>query len=1160
MQATHEEHEMTKVLTGNLIHADASAVLFRSTPILRKSLLLFFGLWLIIALTVPLTAQSITSGDVTGTVTDPTGAAVPGATVTLTNVNTNGAQTATTNNEGSYRFAFVTPGTYKVTASAAGFQKQDHPGIVVSAGQPTTVAVQLTVSGASETVDVVEAVTALQTQNADVATNFDTQMIENLPNPGGDITYFAQTSPGVVMNTDGGNGNFSALGMPGTSNLFTINGMNDNDPYLSVNNSGASNLMLGANDIAEANIINNAYSGQYGQYAGSQVAYITRSGTNEFHGDAIYNWNGRALNADQFFSDSVGQPTPFNNFNQWAAGFHGPIKKNRTFFDVDYEGLRNLLPGSSTLTLIPSTAFQNATLANLTADGNAAEIPFYQQIFKVYNSAPGASGASPVTSDGAGGCGSFSTATLGGTGGAPCALQFRSTPPNINKEYLWSARVDHIFSDNDRGYIRVVRDNGFQPTYASPFGPTFNEESNQPQMQGQVSETHVFGPNTVNQFNGSVLFYGAVFVPADPSGALSALPTYVSFAGSPFSPVGAFGEPPGFFFPQGRRVFQYQISDDLSKIAGKHTFRVGMTWVHDNVTDLSFSAVGGPIHGTINTDLADFYNGGGSGTSLDQAFPSSSEEGIKFNTIGGYVADDWKVSDRLTVSLNLRLEHYANPTCDANCFSRLPTAFTGASDPNAANTPYNQLIISGQHDAYPSTSAVIWEPRIGIAWRPFHSDKTVIRTGAGIFADELPGGLAEDAAFNAPNLNAFFIGNGTLAPGVPGSLFATAAAANQALLSQFKSGGSFNSISQTVPGFAAPNFTSFPNNFKQPTYYKWNFEIEQSIGSKMVFTANYSGMHGVHIPIGDGGLNAYCPTSICTNGFVGLPTAAPSAALGLVSQYISAGVASYNGLTLSMQRRLSAGLTFTVNYTWSHALDDVSNGGVTNAQFGLFQTNQDIQTPVNPFNIRANYGSADYDVRHYFSANMVLTDMFRHSGFKWGPNQIFGGWTLSSNWFLRSGTPFTIVDSSAVNPLLGLNYANPGGFPATPLGYVSKSCPGGVNSTCFTTSQFAPAANGAPTGFGSMGRNAIYGPHFFDVDIALMKDIRIKERLTFSFGAQAYNAFNHPNFDNPVADIANPLFGNTVAEVAPPTSLLGAFVPGTAASPRFVEIKGVLRF
>ncbi len=1127
----------------------------------RNPLLLFASACLVVAVGVQAPAQSIISGDVTGTVTDPSNATIQGATVTLTNVNTNASQQTITNSDGSYRFAFVAPGAYKLEVSATGFQNQERSGVTVTAGQPTTTNVQLKVAGATQTVEVVAEGASVQSQNADVATNYNSQMIANLPNPGGDITYFAQTAPGVVMNTDGGNGNFSAEGMPGTSNLFTINGMNDNDPFLSVNNSGASNLMLGSNDIAEANVINNAYSGQYGQYAGSQVAYITKSGTNAFHGDVNYNWNGRAVNADQFFSNEVGQPTPFNNFNQWATDVHGPIVKNRTFFDVDYEGLRNLLPGSSTLTLIPSPQFQSATLANLAADGNSAEIPFYQQIFKIYNGAPGAGSATPVTSDRDGGCGGLSFTGL--PAGAPCALQFRSTPPDINKEYLWSARVDHHFSDKDTGYIRVSRDNGFQPTFASPFGPTFNEQSNQPQMQGQVSETHVFDPNTVNQFNASVLFYAAVFTPSDASGALSALPTYIDFAGDSFSQAGALGEPPGFFFPQGRRVFQYQVADDFSRIAGKHTFRVGFNWVHQNVTDLDFAALGGPINGEITTNLTDFFNGGGASTSLLQAFPSASEEGIKFNIMGGYLADDWKLNDRLTVSLNLRLEHYGNPTCDSNCFSRLATTFTGAPDLNAASTPYNQFIVSGQHTAYPNTQTLVWEPRIGIAWKPLHSDTTVVRTGAGIFSDTLPGGLAEEAAFNAPNLNSFTIPNGKIAPGAPGSLFTTAALANEALLSQFKSGGSFNSISAAVPGFAAPNFDSFPSTFKQPTYYKWNFEIEQSLGAKTLLTLNYSGMHGDHIPVGDFGLNAYCPPSVCTSGFVGLPTTAPNPAFGTVLQYLSAGESSYNGLTVSVQRRLSAGLSFTASYTWSHALDDVSNGGVANEAFGIFQTDPDVTSPQNPFNIRGNYGNADYDVRHYFSANMVLTDMFRHLGFKWGPNQVFGGWTLSSNWFLRSGLPFTVVDASAVGTLQAYNYGDAGGngaIFATPLGAIPTTCTNAVNSPCLSTSEFAPSSNGVPTGFGTMGRNSIYGPHFFDADMALMKDIRIKENVVFSFGGQAYNVFNHPNFDNPVADISNPLFGSSIAEVAPPTSLLGAFVPGTAASPRFIEIKGIIRF
>ena len=840
-----------------------------------------------------------------------------------------------------------------------------------------------------------------------------------MPNPGGDLTYFAQTAPGVVMNTQAGYGNFEAEGMPATSNLVAINGTNYNDPFFGIANSGASNLTLGSNDIAEANVINNAYSAQYGQYAGSQVSYITKSGTNKFHGDAVYNWNGRALNANQFFSNQVGEPTPFNNFNQWQTNLNGPVWKDHTFFDFDYEGLHSLLPTSSTLNLIPSPQFQSATLANLASTGNAAEIPFYQKAFAIYNNAPGAGAATPVANNG--GCQDFT----GLPSGVPCALQFRSTPGNLFTEYQWSARVDHVFSQNDRGYIRLWRDNGFQPSYTSPFGPTFNEQSNQPQMSGQISETHVFGPETVNEFKGSALFYSALFAPANPNGALAALPTYLGFSGTPFSPIGAWGEPPfppGFFFPQGRRVFQYQVMDDLSHVRGNHTFRIGFSWLHDNITDVDFQALGGPVNGAINTTISDFFNGGGASTSVNQAFPSSPEASIRMNTYAGYVADDWKVNDRLTVSLNLRLESYLNPTCDNNCFSRLNTQFTGTPTPGAGNIPYNQLILSGQKDAYPRTQAVVWEPRLGIAWRPFGLQNTVIRTGAGIFADELPGGLTEDAAFNAPNLNGFTVGNGKLAPGVAGSLFTTVAQANQTLVSQFASGGTFNSISQAVPGFSAPNFFSFPNNFNQPTYYKWNFQVEQALGGKMAFIANYSGMHGSHIPIADEGLNGYCPPSVCPSGFAGLPTAPPNPALGTVTQYLSAGTANYNGLTLSLQRRLSAGFTFAVNYTWSHALDEVSNGGVANEQFGILDTDPSITSIQNPFNMRGNYGNADYDVRHYFSANFVLTDMFRHAGFHWGPNRAFGGWTLSSNWFWRSGLPFTVIDNSALAPLLGLNW------------------------------------------------------------------------------------------------------------------------------------------
>lgn len=316
-------------------------------------------------------------------------------------------------------------------------------------------------------------------------------------------------------------------------------------------------------------------------------------------------------------------------------------------------------------------------------------------------------------------------------------------------------------------------------------------------------------------------------------------------------------------------------------------------------------------------------------------------------------------------------------------------------------------------------------------------------------------------------------------------------------------------------------------------------------------------MRGIHIPVADNGLNAYCPANSCPSGFTGLPAAAPDARFGAIQQYLPAGFSNYNGLTVSLQRRLSSSLTWNLNYTWSHALDVVSNGG--NEQFSL-GTNLSILSPQNPYNIRANYGSADQDVRHYLSAGWVLTDTFRHAGFKWGPNAVFGGWTLSSNVFFRTGLPFTIVDGAISATLAGLNYGTattPAYVFATQIAPAATSCANAVNTPCFSTSSFVPA--GTETGFGNVGRNSFRGPNFFDMDLALSKEVRITERLRFIFGAQAFNVLNHPNFDQSVADISNSQFGLSVRNVGPPTSILGSFVGGND-SQRFVEIKGALRF
>ena len=301
-------------------------------------------------------AQSLTSGDISGHVTDPTGAAIPGAKVVLKNLDTGATYTSTTNAEGSYHSALLQPGTYSITVKGSGFETTTTTAHVAG-GAIANGDVKMTLGKSSQTVTVTEAEPLLNTENADITTTFNTEQVQRLPNPGNDLTFVAQTAPGSVMNTTTnsngasfGYGNFSSFGLPATSNTFTVNGMYENDPFLNLNNSGATNLLLGNNMIASVTVVSNAYGAQYGGLGGAQVNEITKSGTNRFHGNAAYWWNGRVMNANGYFNNQTDTPRPFDNVNQYAASVGGPIFKNKTFFFGDFEGLRVLIPVTNVVT------------------------------------------------------------------------------------------------------------------------------------------------------------------------------------------------------------------------------------------------------------------------------------------------------------------------------------------------------------------------------------------------------------------------------------------------------------------------------------------------------------------------------------------------------------------------------------------------------------------------------------------------------------------------------------------------------------------------------------------------------------------------------------------------------------------------------------------
>ena len=581
--------------------------------------------------------------------------------------------------------------------------------------------------------------------------------------------------------------------MPATANLFTINGNDYNDPFLNLNNSGASNLLLGSNEVQEVAVVSNGYTGQYGRQAGAQVDYTTKSGGNAFHGDAVYYWNGSALNANDFFLNAGGQPRPFENNNQWAASLGGPIKKDKAFFFMNTEGLRYTF-GSSTQVFVPTQALQNFILTTSLPANNPAAIPFYQQIFNLYNNAPGVANAQPVAGDS---CGSLDTVFTGA-----CLAQYRVSVPNGNREWLLSGRVDYNFSDKDKIFGRVKFDRGNQPTYTDPINPVFNIQSNQPQDEGQLNYTHVFSPRVVNNFIGSVLYYSALFQSPNLSSALSTFPYILSTTDTSLTPLGSGSGsfPPFAIFPQGRNVTQWQLVDDLSIERGKHTFKVGVNFRRDDVSD--FTASEGS-YAAIQSNMLDFANG--AADVIQQNFAMHNSQPLAFYSFGVVLPG--------RIPREFEIETDAGAARRSQFRRHLPVRLRGAWQPSRfqdlSHDATDSLQPDADHGNEPDSAGVervVFEPRVGFAYSP-HGDKTVIRGGIGLFSDLYPGTILNLFTTNFPQVTSYSLaGLGSIdAVANPNSAAAIIAQCNTAFQSTFNGGGTVNDFLNAAPsGCATP--------------------------------------------------------------------------------------------------------------------------------------------------------------------------------------------------------------------------------------------------------------------------------------------------------------------------------------------------------------------
>lgn len=1102
--------------------------------------------------------QSIVTGDLTGTVTDPSGAVVPNATVDLKNDSTGESQTTQTNGQGQYRFSLLKPGSYTMNVKASGLQTSETH-VNVSLGQVTNVPVKVGVAGSSTTVEVTEQTPLIETENANIATTYTTSQLASLPTPGGDVTSYAYTSPGVTLNSAAGYGNFSAFGLPSTANLFTTNGNDNMDPYLNLNNSGASNLSLGANELQEIAVVNNGYTAQYGRQAGAQVNASTKSGTNQFHGNALYWWNGRALNANDWFtkqgailSGTKGETRPFANNNQYAVSIGGPIVRNKLFFFVDHEQLRFALPGVTTPVYIPTTDFANYVLGNV----GSAQQAFYQNIFNLYNNAPGSGRATPVTlnDDPSGnyGCGDFSGTAGFGTAATPCARTFRSSAGNLTTEWLLSTRVDWNISSNDRLFGRYKQDHGIQATGTDPINPIFNANSIQPAYEGQLNETHIFNGTTVNQLIISGSWYQALFSANNLPGALKAFPTTMAFGdGAPYTQLGGGDNA----YPQGRIVTQYQVTDDFSKTIGAHDLKVGINFRRNLVSDYT---TGVNTSGTLTLNsMTEFATGQfqGLGSTYNQNFSNIGTARIKLYSMGIYLQDQWKATSKLSLTMAIRADRNANPECAQHCFSRLSAPFSQIShDPTI---PYNQVIKTGLNNAFAGIEPFVFSPRLGAAYQLTPS--TVVRGGFGMFTDLFPATIIDRFITNAPNVSVFSDnGNGgPISPDAPGNVFSQAAQANTAFQQGFAGGATLAQLQDTVPGFSPPAYQVMGSKLYNPKFLEWNFELQQELGSKYSISANYVGNHGMDVMTVSPWLNAYCsPTGVrrgnCPFGSISNHTA-PDPRFAQVNQIFNGGYSNYDGITTSFRYRVGSSFQGQFNYTWSHGLDTCSNNCLLPFSASTLVSLRYLVDPTIP---GRNYGNSDYDTRHLVNMNYVYNTKSNWSnGFV---RQALGNWTVAGTLYFHSGYGWSPVSTGARGNLRNVTGLRNG----TPLAYfvggpIEQGNCSSPSVPCMTADEFLTGAH--QNNFGNLARNTLRGPGFFDTDLNVTKNFKVTERVGFAVGANFFNLFNHPNFDLPNNNVSAGNFGTITATVSPATSPYGAFlsVPLTG---RLVQLNARLTF
>jgi len=1135
-------------------------------------------------------SQGETTSAILGQVMDSTNAAVSGATVTVINRETGLKRSARTDDAGRFNFPQLKPGTYTVRVEAQGFEPQQADNVVSGLGQKQTVNLTLRVAQSKQTVEVSSEAPIINPSNANTSTTLNAPALENLPNPGGDMTYPLQFAPGALINTAGssndfvggsnGYGNVEFNGLPALSNGYIVDGLETNDPLTNLNSGLSTNLVLGLNSISEVTVNTLSYSVDQGRYGASQVNYITKSGTNQFHGNLYELWNGAILNAADYFTNATsGNRKPGSTVNHFGGSLGGPIIHDKLFFFFDSEWVRIALPIFTTVT-VPSAAFQQYVLQQLPLGGTDSVtgshyapapqmVPFYQKMFSLYGNTSGTPLAvlgCPFNADG-------SPASGGPPNGNGCANRRGVSHSSDDHEQVQTARIDYNISPDDTAWFRFQADTGLQAAYTDPINPLFDAISPQPLYSFAAGYTHVFSQNLVNYFNPAFSWYASLFGPSDFQKTLTAFPIVLegSGANAPFTTIGGLDNT----WVQGRRASRFFINDNLAWSHGAHELRFGTNMRIFRLNDFDFGE--GTVPTVTYATLPQFIYGVAS--TATETFPSSPNEPFNFLNLDFYAQDTWRVTPTLTWTFGLRDTFNSNPLNPHDEIARLQGSFYSIS--HDVNQPLSEAIQTHLGNLFTSTALAILQPRTAIALQ--FQPNSVLRTGFGLFSDILPGSVADLVGVNPPYVRTFqggllgTVGGTAIAPGVPNSAVDATIAANERFSSGFPQGQLSCASLLANPATCLPPvaITAVPDGkLHAPYFMQWSLGIEHQFGNTGSVQAQYVGTRAVNQPYLTQ-VNGY--QTVCQGCFAPFPYMQPTdSRFAAVTQLSTGANSNYNGLQLTAKKRMGHGLQGQVNYTWSHCLDEVSNGGFLPFSAG------GLLSPL-PGDLRRNYGSCDYDIRHNLTGQYVyeLPIKVTNHALGYGLN----GWQVSGTVFWHSGVPFSVLStpySANGNGIVqggGPQFASlvPGVDPyCRDCNIPGVTQPGTIqwlNPNAFVSA--VDPSTGACYGgdnvqncqFGNLGRNALRGPDFFWSDLYITKWFPLNERVKLRFDAQIFNVFNHPNFALPSMVLAGVAgkpstqtgFGALTYTTSPPTGLLGVGLGGDS-SPRMIAFQARLEF